>query len=140
MFLGDKIFVRDECYCRSNPILWQSMNGRLTQGRGYSLGFGGTASLDCIVLLPVKLESFGSAYNSIQKVVDIEWSTNKETHIDYYEVQKSYNAVNFESLEEIAVTGNSYASKNYHTVDANPLYDGITYYRLKYWYERWIDD
>ena len=129
--LGDK-FLSEMNVIAGQTYLMAIDEWSANTGSGYSLGFGGTASLDCIVLLPVKLESFGSAYNSIQKVVDIEWSTNKETHIDYYEVQKSYNAVNFESLEEIAVTGNSYASKNYHTVDANPLYDGITYYRLKY--------
>jgi hypothetical protein len=101
-------------------------------GGGYSLAFGGTASLDCIVLLPVELTYFGGTYNATRKSVDVKWTVQREQNIDYYEVLKSRNGIDFYPIDRVEVVGNHLGVKNYEIVDANPSFDGITYYRLKY--------
>jgi hypothetical protein len=101
-------------------------------GGGYSLAFGGTASLDCIVLLPIELISFGNVYDANTKKVAVNWSVAREQNIDYYQVLKSSNGIDFYLMDEVAVHGNHLGNKNYSLIDETPNFEGITYYRLKY--------
>ncbi len=101
-------------------------------GGGYSLAFGGTASLDCIVLLPVKFSLVEAIYEAQSKKARINWNTEKEIHLDYYEVEKSYDGVHFSFLERVPVFNNSYTAREYSTYDPNPSREGTTYYRIKY--------
>lgn len=101
-------------------------------GGGYDIAFGGTASLDCIVLLPVELTYFGGEYNPNSKKVDLRWAIQREQNIDYYKVLKSRNGIDFYPIDEVVVQGTFLGSKEYLSVDENPPFDGITYYRLQY--------
>lgn len=101
-------------------------------GGGYSLSFSGTASLDCVALLPVELTYFGGEYNPNTKNVDITWKVQREQGIDYYQVLKSHNGIDFFPLDEVSVAGSHIGMKTYSTTDQNPNFEGLTYYRLKY--------
>lgn len=101
-------------------------------GGGYSLSFGGTASLDCIVLLPVKFSLVEAVYEPTTKAAIVNWVTEKEIHIEHYDVEKSYDGVNFDFHERVPVNGNSYSTRRYSVADPNPSRNGTTYYRIKY--------
>lgn len=96
------------------------------------LQFSGTASVSCIPL-PVELISFDanlfSTENGKQKV-KLEWSTLTEINNDYFTIEKSSDAVEFESVDVVAGAGNSSLLLTYELLDNNPL-PGINYYRLK---------
>ena len=78
--------------------------------------------------LPIELVSFTATKNN--KVVDVKWETASELNNDYFEVEKSKNGIDFETLTYVKGAGNSTARLNYSTLDENP-FNGISYYRLK---------
>ncbi|MES2567446.1 MAG: T9SS type A sorting domain-containing protein [Bacteroidota bacterium] len=80
------------------------------------------------LLLPIELMSFSATGRN--GVVDLVWATAFEKNNDYYTVERSQDAINFESLKTVEGAGNSGVQKRYFVVDNNPL-SGISYYRLK---------
>jgi hypothetical protein len=78
--------------------------------------------------LPIELVSFTATKNN--KVVDVKWETASELNNDYFEVEKSKNGIDFETLTYVKGAGNITVRLNYKTVDENP-FNGISYYRLK---------
>ena len=78
--------------------------------------------------LPIELLSFNAKLNNT--VIDIDWATASEVNNDYFEIQRSSNSKDFESILLVDGAGNSNVILNYDTVDVNPL-DGLSYYRLK---------
>ncbi len=85
--------------------------------------------LDQPILLPIELTSF-TAYcepNSIH----LSWQTASESNNDYFEIDRSVDAINFTTIGEIdSQNGNSSNIQNYYFDDKNLLNDD-TYYRLK---------
>jgi hypothetical protein len=77
--------------------------------------------------LPVELVSFTAALASGE--VKLNWETAMETNNDYFVVQRSKDAVVWDSLEKVTGTGNSNAASFYTAYDPAP-YPGISYYRL----------
>jgi hypothetical protein len=83
--------------------------------------------------LPITLLSFTatpSSELSVKSVVDIQWSTSAEINNDYFDIERSIDAINFTSIKKIGGAGNSNQIINYSTVDEAPI-NGISYYRLK---------
>jgi hypothetical protein len=78
--------------------------------------------------LPVELLSFNAVYNSGK--VDLSWQTATETNNDYFTVERSLNAVNFENVLVVDGAGNSSTVIDYFEKDHSP-YHGLSYYRLK---------
>jgi hypothetical protein len=78
--------------------------------------------------LPIELLSFEVKAN--KNIIEIIWTTASEINNDYFEVQKSKDGLNFETIETIDGAGNSNKIINYQTIDYNP-YEGISYYRIK---------
>lgn len=100
-------------------------------GRGYDLSFGGTAVLDC-ALLSVKLHYFGAEYKSQSKSALITWGADTDYDSDFFVVEKSFDGVIFDSVGTVeAITEGRF---DYDFVDNSPIYNGLTYYRLK-WYQ-----
>ncbi|OFY87878.1 MAG: hypothetical protein A3F72_03125 [Bacteroidetes bacterium RIFCSPLOWO2_12_FULL_35_15] len=79
--------------------------------------------------LPIKLLTFDAKLNS-SKTVDLAWSTASEKNNDYFTIEKSIDAANFESVITIDGAGTSTNTLYYSEVDLNP-YAGTSYYRLK---------
>lgn len=100
-------------------------------GTGYTLSFGGTASLDCVVL-PVELAEFTAEYQPELHVVDLFWRTESERINDRWEVEKSTDGVNFEIINVVKGNGTTNTESQYFTIDENPNI-GMNYYRLNQW-------
>jgi len=83
----------------------------------------------CSAVLPVELINF-DVNKTNENSASITWQTGSEIDNDFFEVQRSFDAINFEIIETIKGAGNSSFLLNYGTVDNN-LRPGITYYRLK---------
>ncbi|WP_281613179.1 T9SS type A sorting domain-containing protein [Flammeovirga sp. SubArs3] len=77
--------------------------------------------------LPVELIDFTASVIGDQVIVS--WSTATELNADYFDLQKSNDKVNWESLERISAQGNSTHVTNYEYIDTDPL-NGDFYYRL----------
>ncbi len=60
----------------------------------------------------------------------IEWETATEINNDYFTIERSANAIDFEPIAEINGAGNSNTRNTYSYSDNNPML-GINYYRLK---------
>lgn len=95
---------------------------------GYTLSFGGTASLDCTIL-PIELTDFNAVYQPDLDLVDIYWTTASEYNSDYFNVEKSVDGVNYEVIARVESVKNSTTETNYITVDERPNV-GVNYYRL----------
>lgn len=77
----------------------------------FNLNWGGTASLSCTPL-PVELISFsGEQKNSYNQ---INWSTITENNNNFFILEKSYDAINFEEISKINGFGNSNDIKKIH--------------------------
>jgi hypothetical protein len=79
-------------------------------------------------VLPVKLVSFNA--NNKGKEVYIDWSTMVEINNDYFTVEKSEDAKNFNAIGIIKGAGNSNNILTYNFIDYNNS-SKIVYYRLK---------
>ncbi len=83
----------------------------------------------CITtVLPIELTEFKATPED--KNVVLNWSTATEHKNDFYTVERSANAIDWESISFIKAIGNSYSTANYSIFDSSPL-PGISYYRLK---------
>jgi len=81
------------------------------------------------VPLPVELLRF-SARAIDNEFVQLEWATSFEKNNDYFEVQRSKDSQQFESISRVAGAGFEDAEQYYETEDNNPL-EGVSYYRLR---------
>ncbi len=81
--------------------------------------------------LPIELLSFKARWdNDIQTTVKVEWTTGSEINNDYFELEHSSNAINWQKIATIPGSGNSNEIIYYSFYDEHP-YEDITYYRLK---------
>jgi len=78
--------------------------------------------------LPIELINF-TATATYDKV-NLNWSTATETDNNYFTIEKSTDAINFEEVTRIKGAGNSTQVLSYSAVDNDP-YGGLSYYRLK---------
>ena len=92
---------------------------------GTSLG-----STNCgIVPTPIELLYFQVDLTENKEAL-LQWATASETNNDYFEIQRSINGYNWETLGTINGAGSSSYQHNYQFIDAKP-YNPISYYRLK---------
>lgn len=78
--------------------------------------------------LPVELITFKAAVDGTY--VQLYWATASETNNDYFEIERSNNGINFQSIGTEEGNGNSREYNSYSFTDYNPI-SGIGYYRLK---------
>ena len=78
---------------------------------------------------PIELLGF-SLFSHKDGYVKILWETLTETHNDFFTIERSIDAENWEILTQVAGAGNSSEPLKYQAVDAKPL-PGTSYYRLK---------
>jgi len=90
-------------------------------GGGGGASNGGTA-------LPVELLEF---YGKVQpNGIALHWTTASEQNNAGFELQRSRNGQQWQTLDFIKGNGTTVEMKSYHWLDQNPL-SGINYYRLK---------
>jgi hypothetical protein len=81
--------------------------------------------------LPIELIAFTG--NLEVKVVFLNWKTASESNNDFFEIEKSYDGVNYTPILKVdskAPDGNSSITLDYTTID-NDLKHPLYYYRLK---------
>lgn len=83
----------------------------------------------CLVILPVELISFDA--KDIGDKVELNWITASEKNNNYFTIERSTDAVNFEKIGIVKGAGNSNKPIHYKNHDNQPLHRAVTYYRLK---------
>jgi hypothetical protein len=78
--------------------------------------------------LPITLLSFDA--NARNRDVQLSWTTATEVNNDFFTVERSADAVNFDPILVKDGAGTSTVLHNYEDYDLHPL-SGISYYRLK---------
>lgn len=79
--------------------------------------------------LPIELIDFSC--NLINpKTVELTWKTASESNSHYFSVERSADAINYQSIGKVNAAGNSVTMKHYSLKDESALRD-ISYYRLK---------
>ncbi|MEZ5022171.1 MAG: T9SS type A sorting domain-containing protein [Chitinophagales bacterium] len=78
--------------------------------------------------LPVELAFFDGENKGQEN--NLYWTTTAEINNDYFNVQRSLDAIHFETIGVVNGAGNSDKKIHYEFVDEQP-YKGINYYRLQ---------
>jgi Secretion system C-terminal sorting domain len=81
------------------------------------------------ILVPIKLAAFTAAKQGNNALVS--WTTASEINADHFEIERSYDGVNFVSVGNKQAAGNSTSDVNYSFIDPITVSSGIIYYRLK---------
>ncbi len=81
-----------------------------------------------IVPLPVELLSFTGSYNSNTRLNDLEWTTSTEINNEYFTIEYSSDAINWEFLANIDGAGSSNLVNHYEFNHDSPY--PVTYYQL----------
>lgn len=82
------------------------------------------------IALPVNLSDF-RAKNLSADDITLIWTTLSEQNTDYFEVLKSDNGVDYDPISRVSASQNSSTEVNYEYVDADPVINRTSYYRLK---------
>ena len=82
-----------------------------------------------VIPLPIELIYF-NAITEDNRTVKLVWETASEINNDFFTIERSINAMDWEIVTTIDGAGNSNIFKNYVAKDNNP-YSGVSYYRLK---------
>ena len=90
--------------------------------------WGATCRPTSTLLLPVELISFSASLH--EQGVLLEWSTGSETNNSHFEIESSYDGVNWFKIGISQGAGNSIETNNYSFID-NGAQKGSLYYRLK---------
>jgi hypothetical protein len=80
-------------------------------------------------ILPVELNCF-NAFSSGRQV-ELDWLTYSEIRNDYFIIERSTDGISFQSIGEVAGSGDSFEEIKYYFTDENPPGVDIVYYRLK---------
>ena len=79
---------------------------------------------------PLPIELLSSTANCENDKVVIEWSTASEINNDYFSIERSRNAMDWEVIEIVTGAGNSLQEQRYSITDEEYLNE-IGYYRIK---------
>lgn len=96
--------------------------------RQFSFYFKSFTGLE--VPLPVKLSAFTASLK--ESDVQLNWTSTEELNFSHYEIYRSTNGSDFESIALLYAQDNHSITKNYSFVDANLSKDiNVVYYKLK---------
>ena len=78
--------------------------------------------------LPISLSNFSGIIS--KQSITLRWTTESETNNNFFELLRSSNGANWETIAKMNGAGTSTTVNEYHYEDNNPII-GITYYQLK---------
>ena len=82
------------------------------------------------ITLPIRLASFTAVLNN--HAVDLKWITSAEINSNYFEVERSLDGKNYNSIGMLSSAGNSNTDIKYsYQNDISSFDNGVIYYRLK---------
>ena len=132
--IGNEGLLQSQRYKTSTNIWDAPLSGQTADGTantviepGITLFSPRTLALSSSPL-PIELIAFNAKVNG--RNVDLDWTTATETNNEFFTVERSADALNFEKIIVVKGGGNSSSLLKYKTADLNPL-QGISYYRLK---------
>ena len=131
--------LSDLMVCRWNGSMWKDHGNGGTTGNtsiGTVVSSGSISSFSPFTLgstntenpLPVNLIHFAAA--PINGNIKLDWTTASEINNDYFVIESSVDAINFEEVTRLSGAGNSNVVLNYRAFDNAP-HPGVSYYRLK---------
>jgi hypothetical protein len=89
------------------------------------------ASNAAVNIVPVKPASFIAASNNNNKKVDLKWSTEIETNLSHFIVERSTDGINFSDAALVFAYGNTTAKSDYAFADnISRVLSGSVYYRI----------
>jgi hypothetical protein len=106
----------------SNSVTYVEMSGI----PGFS-GGSGSVILIPSTTLPINWKSFSGVTDN--KINYLRWVTASEENSSHFEVLRSVDGINFESIGIVAASGNSSSEIAYNFNDLNPQ-QGVNYYRI----------
>jgi len=80
------------------------------------------------IALPVELTDFFVICNN--NSASVNWTTATETNNDFFTIERSADAINYETVTTVKGAGNSSTAQHYSYSDKEML-SGISYYRIK---------
>jgi endonuclease/exonuclease/phosphatase family metal-dependent hydrolase len=80
------------------------------------------------VSLPVTLHAFSARLEN-QNII-LTWQTASETNNAYFNIQRSSDGKNFETIDRVEGAGTTYELQEYVFIDESPV-NGLNYYRLQ---------
>lgn len=106
----------------SNSINYAELTGITSFSGG-----GGAATAIPTILLPVQWLHFTGETDT--KVNYLNWATESEQNSSVFNIQRSVDGINFETIGSVTAQGNSSTTHHYSFDDEHP-FKGINYYRL----------
>lgn len=94
---------------------------------GQQKAITGPAAMNSSGTLPVNLSRFEAVLNG--DAVNLSWTTDQEINSDRFEVQRSSDAANWQTIGTVSAKGFSSVQSDYSFTDESPS-GGINYYRL----------
>jgi hypothetical protein len=82
------------------------------------------------ILLPVEWLFFNASLANNSQSVQLSWGTASEQYNDYFTIERSLDATNWQEVSRVSGAGNSSVVNTYNLLDKNPPC-GTLYYRLK---------
>ncbi len=122
----DDVFL----YPRTNPL--HNVCGTSSTGltRGPFNGFSQFGLVSATILLESKITTIDAT--PIQnKFIKVDWATSQEKNLDYFEIERSTDDMNFQTIASINAVGNSSQLQNYNINDNAVLPNVYYYYRIK---------
>lgn len=81
--------------------------------------------------LPVELISFTGSYFALDNETQLHWISSSEINVSSYQIERSFDGLNWSKQGEVKAIGNSNSNTNYSWNEPFESVDGIVYYRLK---------
>jgi len=78
--------------------------------------------------LPVELLFFTAMVEDYS--IKLQWATATEENNAYFEIERSLDGINFESIGQVEGSGTTYDTQEYSYIDESPI-NATNYYRLK---------
>lgn len=118
---------RNTTNCKTATPTSLGCNGLVVNMFGPNLN--ASSSSACLVTLPIELASFKSLCDN--KNTLLTWVTHSELNNNYFIIEKSTDAFNWQELKKINGAGNSNKQITYSFIDNDNTQDDLSYYRLK---------
>jgi hypothetical protein len=116
-------------YIFTSTLPFASLNGNSTNTDIGTLFYDNNGGVNySFTVLPIELMSFSAVPKD--KTVELIWSTATEHNNAYFDIERSLNGHDWNSIGQVKGHGNSTIEQNYQWTDQNTA-PGLTYYRLK---------